>query len=100
MRAYGFHDFGQGRRQRDVPCINDSTPVNKQSGAMNGTDNIQQPGLRDVVRIEHQRYTEPLGETSPDPFAIAVSGKTNEAKCDRTEDVGRAGKGQTERLND
>lgn len=76
-----------------MPSINDLTPVNKQSGAKDGTDNIQQPGLRDGVRIEHQRYTEPLGKTSPDPFAIAVSGKTNEAKCDRTEDVGRAGPG-------
>jgi hypothetical protein len=59
-----------------------SRRIEKQSGAQRSAGDIQQPCLRDRLRVSHQRNAEPLGPLAPDFLAVAPGSKADDAERD------------------
>src|SRR5882672_7970383 len=75
-----------------------SATIKKQSGAKGSPGNVQQPGLRDSIGVEHQRDAEPFGRLTLCFLAVPIGGEANYSENDGANNISRTGQGEAERL--
>ena len=73
-----------------------SLPKQIQAGTQRSTHDIQQPRLRNGIRVQHQRYSCPFGINEGRFLPVTPGGITDDAEQDGAENVRRAGKRQAE----